>query len=77
MHDRVRRFEAVDAAELVRGGEVLAQPRRGEAGEIRRDVTVDEVYLLIRGLAQVTATTPTPPPVLARAVDVILAGLST
>ncbi|MCL9761781.1 TetR/AcrR family transcriptional regulator [Frankia sp. AiPa1] len=45
------------------------------AGVVRPDVTVDEVYLLIRGLAQASATAPTPPDTLRRATEIVLAGL--
>lgn len=50
--------------------------RAQRSGDIRRGVTVDEVYLLVRGLAQASATMPTPAKTLRRAVDVVLAGLS-
>ncbi|MEU4742270.1 helix-turn-helix domain-containing protein [Actinosynnema sp. NPDC023658] len=51
--------------------------RRGQdAGAVRASATVEEVYLLIRGLAQASATMPTPPDTLDRAIDVVLAGLS-
>lgn len=53
----------------------LVLRRAQRAGAVRRSVTVDEVYLLIRGLAQATATMPTPARTLARAVDVVLDGL--
>lgn len=49
--------------------------RAQDAGATPRTVTVDEVYLLIRGLAQATATMPVPPETLRRATDVVLAGL--
>lgn len=49
--------------------------RAATAGEIRRDVTVDEVYLLVRGLAQACATTTTPPGTLDGAINIVLAGL--
>ncbi|MCM3886479.1 TetR/AcrR family transcriptional regulator [Frankia sp. R82] len=45
------------------------------AGVVRSDVTVDEVYLLIRGLAQACATAPPPPETLRRATGIVLAGL--
>jgi AcrR family transcriptional regulator len=52
--------------------------RRAQAtGAVRSDVDVDELYLLIRGLAQTTAATPVPAPMLTRAIDVILDGLTT
>ena len=50
--------------------------RAQDSGGVRPSVTVEEVYLLIRGLAQASATTPVPPDTLDRAIDVVLAGLS-
>lgn len=50
--------------------------RAQEAGVVRPSVTVEEVYLLIRGLAQASATMPVPPDTLDRAIDVVLTGLS-
>ncbi len=50
--------------------------RAQEAGEVRPTVTVEEVYLLIRGLAQASASMPARPGVLDRAIDVVLAGLT-
>ncbi|MFI6348296.1 TetR/AcrR family transcriptional regulator [Streptomyces sp. NPDC050560] len=55
-------------------GEALR--RAQQAGVVRPSATVEEVYLLIRGLAQVTATMRTPPRTLSRAIDVILSGLT-
>jgi AcrR family transcriptional regulator len=54
--------------------EILRQAQ--DAGEVRASVTVDEVYLLVRGLAQATATQPTSPATLDSAIDIVLAGLS-
>jgi AcrR family transcriptional regulator len=51
--------------------------RAQAAGSVRLDVGVEELYLLIRGLAQTSAATPVPAAVLDRAVDVILAGFAT
>lgn len=51
--------------------------RAQAAGRVRPDVGVEELYLLIRGLAQTTASTPVPAAVLDRAVEVILAGFAT
>ncbi|GIE78579.1 TetR family transcriptional regulator [Actinoplanes philippinensis] len=52
--------------------------RRAQAtGSVRPDVGVEELYLLIRGLAQTTAAAPVPAAVLERAVDVILTGFAT
>ncbi|MEU4836815.1 TetR/AcrR family transcriptional regulator [Nocardia testacea] len=55
-------------------GEVLRQAQ--EAGAVRSSVTVEEVYLLIRGLAQASATMPVRPDTLDRAIDIVLTGLS-
>ncbi|MBL1112561.1 TetR/AcrR family transcriptional regulator [Streptomyces sp. 110] len=43
---------------------------------VRPSVTVEEVYLLIRGLAQASATMQTRSETLDRAIDVVLTGLS-
>jgi AcrR family transcriptional regulator len=50
--------------------------RAQEAGSVRSSVTIEEVYLLIRGLAQASATMAVHPDTLDRAIDVVLAGLS-
>lgn len=55
-------------------GAVLLQAQ--EAGAVRPSVTVEEVYLLIRGLAQASATMPVQPATLDRAIAVVLTGLS-
>src|SRR3954451_8352022 len=44
--------------------------RAQAAGTVRPDVGVEELYLLIRGLAQTTAAMPVPATVLDRAIDV-------
>jgi AcrR family transcriptional regulator len=46
-----------------------------QSGQVREDVSVDEVYLLIRGLAQASATMPTSIETLQRAATVVIAGL--
>jgi AcrR family transcriptional regulator len=50
--------------------------RAKAAGAVHADITVDEVYLLIRGLAQATATMPASPATTRRAIDVVLRGLA-
>ncbi|MGD0062977.1 MAG: TetR/AcrR family transcriptional regulator [Streptosporangiaceae bacterium] len=50
--------------------------RAQDAGQARRETTVDEVYLLVRSLAHAAAAMPVPPETLRRAADVILAGLA-
>lgn len=49
--------------------------RAQDSGAAQPSITVDELYLLIRGLAQASATMPTSPTTLHRAVDVVLTGL--
>jgi hypothetical protein len=50
----------------------LAHP---DTGAVRPSVTVEEVHLLIPGLAQASATMQTRPDTLDRAIDVVLTGL--
>jgi hypothetical protein len=50
--------------------------RAQDAGAARPGVDVAEVYLILRGLAQATATTTTAPGVVDRAVAIVLGGLS-
>jgi AcrR family transcriptional regulator len=50
--------------------------RAQDSGAVRPSVTVEEVYLLIRGLAQASATMQARPDTLDRAIDVVLTGLS-
>jgi AcrR family transcriptional regulator len=49
--------------------------RAQAAGAIRSDVSVDEVYLLVRGLA-LGAQRPTKPATRRKALDIVLAGLA-
>jgi len=67
----------VTVAGEVKAAVDMALRRAQAAGAVRPDVGVDELYLLIRGLAQTTAATPVPAELLERAIDVILDGLST
>jgi AcrR family transcriptional regulator len=53
---------------------VLARAKN--AGAVAEDVTVDEFFVLVRGLAQATATMPTAPGTLGRAIDIVCRGLS-
>jgi AcrR family transcriptional regulator len=50
--------------------------RAQQAGTVRRDVSVDEVYLLIRGLSQASAHAPAKKPALRKALAVVLDGLA-
>lgn len=54
--------------------EVILQAQ--DTGAVRPSVTVEEVYLLIRGLAQASVTMQARPDTLDRAIDVVLTGLS-
>ena len=67
----------VAVASEVKAAVDAALRRAQAAGTVRPDVGVEELYLLIRGLAQTTAATPVPAAVLDRAIDVVLAGFST
>jgi AcrR family transcriptional regulator len=53
---------------------VLGQAQR--AGAIRGDVSIDEVFLLIRGLSQASAAAPVATATLRKAVAVVLDGLA-
>ena len=51
--------------------------RRAQGSRVvRPGITIDEVYLLIRGLAQASATMATHADTLERAIDIVLTGLS-
>ncbi|MGW1738431.1 TetR/AcrR family transcriptional regulator [Nocardia sp. NPDC001965] len=74
-HGRLPRSAATASNRLkVAVGVVLLQAQ--ETGAVRPSVTVEEVYLLIRGLAQASATMSVQPATLDRAIDVVLTGLS-
>src|SRR5690606_5946972 len=45
-------------------------------GRVRGDVSVDEIYLLLRGLSQATAPSRTDPATVDRAVDIVVSGLT-
>ena len=65
------------AASLELRDAVAAVLRRAQAaGAVRRSIGVDEVYLLVRGLAQASATSQPPPTTLRRAADIVFAGLT-
>ena len=64
------------ASRELRGAVEAVLRRAQDAGQARPDVTIDEVYLLVRSLAQESAATSVPPPTLRRAADIILAGLT-
>jgi AcrR family transcriptional regulator len=64
------------ASQELRGAVETVLHRAQDTGEVRGEVTADEVYLLVRSLAQVSATMTVPPRTLRRAVEIILAGLA-
>ena len=64
------------AAEDLRGSMSVILERAKTAGVVHEDVTIDEVYVLIRGLAQAAATMPPPPATLGRAIDIIWRGIA-
>lgn len=55
-------------------GEVL--DRAKAAGAVEERVTVDELYMLIGGLSQVTATSPSEPSTLNGAIEIIWRGIT-
>lgn len=67
-----------DAAARDLGAVVETVLRRAQdSGHARDTVTVDELYLLLRGLSQASATMPTDAATLRGAVDLVLAGIGT
>jgi AcrR family transcriptional regulator len=67
---------AVAASQRVKTAADKVLRRAQEHGAVRASVTIEEVYLLIRGLAQATATMATHPDTLERAIEVVLIGLA-
>jgi AcrR family transcriptional regulator len=65
-----------DAALRLRTTMGMILARAQASGAVRADVGVDEIYVLVRGLAQAAATRPPPPETLSRAIDVIQRGLA-
>jgi AcrR family transcriptional regulator len=68
---------ALEAARELRAAVDVVLRQAQKAGAARSSVTVDEVYLLIRALAQATATMPTADATIRGAVDIVLTGLGT
>jgi AcrR family transcriptional regulator len=64
------------AAEGLRATMRQILERAQAAGAVHPDVTVDEVYLLIRALAQASAIQPPEPATIRRAIDIVLRGLT-
>jgi AcrR family transcriptional regulator len=50
--------------------------RATDEGVVRADVTVEEFFFVVRGLAQAAATMPAQPGTLDRAIEIILRGLT-
>jgi AcrR family transcriptional regulator len=69
--------DARAAAGTLRGEVEVVLRRAQDIGAATQSVTVDELYLLIRGLAQATATMPTTDSTLRGAVDIVLTGIGT
>ena len=68
---------AAAASGRLKAAVAVVLDRAQRHGTVRPSVTVEEVYLLIRGLAQATATAQVPPGTLQRAIEVVLTGLAT
>jgi hypothetical protein len=68
--DRVR-----EAVPTQRATDLILMDAR-TAGVVHEDVTIDEAYVLIRGLAQATATMPPSRATLTRAIDIIWRGIT-
>lgn len=67
---------ALEASRELRGAVEAVLRRAQDAGQVRREATIDEVYLLVRSLAHASAAMPVPPGTLGRAIEIILAGLA-
>jgi AcrR family transcriptional regulator len=68
--------EAVVAAAKALRETISGLLERAKAeGAVHADVTVDEVYVLLRGLSQATATMPPDPVTLQRAIEIVHRGL--
>jgi AcrR family transcriptional regulator len=64
------------AAEKLRATMDGILARAKAAGAVQHDVTVDELFVLIRGLAQAAATLPLEPRTLSGAIEIIYRGLA-
>jgi AcrR family transcriptional regulator len=67
---------AIEASRTLREAVANLLRRAQDTGAVRSDVSVDELYLLIRGLSQATATAAVSPETLRRAMDIVLNGLT-
>jgi AcrR family transcriptional regulator len=64
------------AAETLRASMERILVRAKAAGAVQRDVTVDELFVLVRGLAQAAATLPLAPGTLSGAIEIVYRGLA-
>ena len=67
--------DAEQASERLKEAVGVVVQRAQDAKAIRPGVTVDEVYFLVRGLAQAAAASPVPAATMRGAIDVVLTGL--
>ncbi|HEY3714351.1 MAG TPA: TetR/AcrR family transcriptional regulator [Jatrophihabitantaceae bacterium] len=67
---------AVQASQRLRRAVGALLRRAQKAGTIRPDVSVDEVFLLVRGLALASAQRPAKNATQRKALDIVLAGLA-
>lgn len=67
---------AVRASQQTRRAVRTLLRRAQAAGTVRKDVSVDEVYLLVRGLAMGSAQRPIKPATRRKALDIVWAGLA-
>jgi AcrR family transcriptional regulator len=65
-----------EAAETLRASMERILVRAKAAGAVQRDVTVDELFVLVRGLAQAAATLPLAPGTLSGAIEIVYRGLA-
>jgi AcrR family transcriptional regulator len=65
-----------EAAEKLRATMDGILARAKAAGAVQDDVTVDELFVLVRGLAQAAATLPLAPETLSGAIEIVYRGLA-
>jgi AcrR family transcriptional regulator len=65
-----------EAAETLRATMDGILERAKASGAVQNDVTVDELFVLVRGLAQAAATLPLAPGTLSGAIEIVYRGLA-